>query len=259
MKSNILIHLVIVLTELHLFSNKNLLYGQNHDAELIYQETNISVVNGTIHKSVSYEIKIYNRKGEKFTQVEIPYSGLNKVSKIEAYIKDNRGNIIKKLKKNDISDRSYISEGSFYEDNYIKKFTLKHNIYPYSISCSYQVQQREFFTLDEWSPVIDKNIPTLRAVLKLEVPKDYGILYSSCNIDSFNTDSSGITNKYKWKASYKDIITPEVFSPPIENFLPSVEIVPKNFKYDIPGSFDNWQTFRLRCRRVRVSALHYQE
>ena len=61
------------------------LSAQNPDAELVFQETDISVVNGTMHKSLYYEIKINNRAGEKFTKVEIPYSRLNKVSKIEAY------------------------------------------------------------------------------------------------------------------------------------------------------------------------------
>ena len=125
----------------------------------------------------------------------------------------------------------------------MKKFTLKHNIYPYSIIYSYQVQQREFIYLDYWLPIIDIKVPTLKAVLNVEIPKDYEISYKSQYIDSFRMDPAEGIKKYTWETSYKNIITPEVFSPPAGNFLPTVEIVAREFNYDITGSFDSWQTF----------------
>ena len=193
-------------------------YAQDHDAELVLQESNISVKNGKLIKSIYYEIKINNRNGEKFTKVSIPYSSLVKVSKIEGYIKDNYGIIIKKLGKGDITDKSAISDYSLYEDNYIKEFTLKHNVYPYSICYSYQLQQEEFLTIDYWLPVIDYETPTLKAVLKVEVPKGFKIFYKSQFTDSLKSDSTDLLVKYTWIASYKNIIEPETSSPKITNF-----------------------------------------
>jgi hypothetical protein len=93
------------------------LFAHDRDAELIFQETNISIKNGKLLKKISYEIKINNRAGEKFTKISIPYSKLIKVSKIEAYIKDNSGAIVKKIQKDEIIDKSAISDYSLYEDN----------------------------------------------------------------------------------------------------------------------------------------------
>ena len=120
-------------------------FTQYHYAELVYQETDISFKNGKLIKNETYEIKIYSREGEKFTNISIPYSKLCKLSGIEACIKDKNGTIIKKLQNSDISFKSAISDFSLYEDDFVKEFTLKHNSYPYSIIYSYHYQEEEFF------------------------------------------------------------------------------------------------------------------
>jgi len=219
------------------------IFAQNPDAELVYQETSITFKNGILYKTLAFEIKIYNRAGEKLTKISIPYSKLSKVSKIEAYLKDKNGIVIRKLEKGDITDKSAISDYSLYEDSFIKEFTLKHNVYPYSIYYTYQVQQEEFIYIDYWLPVIDRMTPTLIAVLNISVSKDYKILFTNQAIDSFQTDSADLQVNYTWTASYKDIVEPELFSPPIVNFMPHVIVVPLNFKYYAEGSFKSWGTF----------------
>jgi hypothetical protein len=219
------------------------LFAQDHDAELLFQATNISIKNGKLLKTISYEIKINNRAGEKFTKISIPYSKLIKVSKIAAFIKDNTGAIVKKLQKDEIIDKSAISDYSLYEDNYIKEFTLKHNSYPYSICYSYDVLQEEFLSIDNWLPVLDWETPTVKALLVVEVPKGYKISNRSHLTDSFRCDSTDQFVKYIWNASYNKLIEPEISSPRIASLMPYVIIVPASFKYDLPGSLTSWPSF----------------
>jgi hypothetical protein len=223
---------------LNLFS-----FAQDYNAELVLQETNISYKNGKLIQSINYEIKIINREGEYISKISIPFSRLYKVSKIDAYIKDNNGIIIKKLAKSEITEKSAISDYSLYEDDYIKEFTLKHNTYPYTVCYSYEVQQEEFLAINYWLPVIDWKIPTVKAVLKVEVPKGFKISFRSQLTDSFDCDSTGIVVKYRWVASYNKRVEPETSSPNIVNFLPHVIIVPGDFKYNLPGSLRRWSDF----------------
>jgi hypothetical protein len=216
------------------------LSGQNHDAELVNYETNISVKNGKLSKTEKYEIKIYNRAGEKYTKITIPYSKLIKVSDIEAFIKDDNGKTIKALKSNEITNKSAISSFSLYEDDFIKEFVLKHNIYPYSLCYSYEEQQEEFFYIDSWQPVIDINVPTLRAVLNVETPPGYKISFTSQLIDNFQSDTLDTQIRYTWTASYRNLIKSEPYSPPVGNFFPTVLIVPVEYKYGLNGSQKNW-------------------
>jgi hypothetical protein len=217
--------------------------AQGYDAELISQKTDIEISNGRLTKNLYYEIKINNRAGVKYTNIEIPYSKLIKVSKIEAYIKDSNGSIVKKLKMNEITERSSISDFSLYEDDYVKEFTLKYNSYPYTIICTYQIQETEFINIVDWTPIIDEKIPTLSASLKVSVPLDYKIAYKNQLVDEPAIDTIEKTISYQWNTSYTGIIKNEEYSPPVSDFLPFVEVVPKEFHYDIKGSFRDWISF----------------
>ena len=217
--------------------------AQNYDAELISHETNISVRNGKLTKELSYEIKIYNRAGERFSKVAIDNSKMSKVSKIEAHIKDNNYKTVKKLKKSDITRRSKFSNISFFEDNFVTEFTLKHNIYPYYIYYSYQIEQEEFIYIDVWVPILDSKTPTLNATLIVETPNNYVISYANELVDDPSIGYTDETAIYQWSTSYTNIIEPERFSAPLINFLPTVIVVPQKFKYELEGSFNSWETY----------------
>ncbi len=218
-------------------------YAQDYDAELTFHKTNISVKQNRMYKTSTFEIKIYNRAGEKFTEVSIPYSEMDKVSKIEASIRDRNGNIVKKLKRNDISDRSAFSNGSFYQDYYLYEFTLKHNSYPYTLVYSYQRLQKEFFYLTDWTPVLRSNIPTRKALLNIEVPLDFKIHFDHYLIDNFVVDTLDESIIYSWLASYENTIDPEIYSERRENYFPNVAVVPGEFIFDIEGSYDSWESY----------------
>jgi hypothetical protein len=213
---------------------------QKGDAELVNLERNISIINNKLYKTEKVEIKINNRDGEKYTNISIPYSKMVRISDIDAYILDNSGTRIKTLKKNEITDKSKISDYSFYEDVYVKEFTLKHNIFPYTFCYSYKEQQDEFLHIDYWLPVLARRVPTQKAVLTLTIPSDYKISYTSQDIASFSADTSGPIKKYTWEACYNNIIPYELYSPVFSSLVPSVNIIPIQFKYDVRGSQKTW-------------------
>jgi len=218
-------------------------HSQTPDAILTSQHTNVCVKNEKLTISRSYEILINNRDGDKYAKVSIPYSKLNKVSNVEAFIKDIHGTIIKKLKANEIIERSEIQDFSLYEDSYVKEFTLLHNVHPYTICYQYEEQQSSFLYIDDWIPVINREIPTLNAILSLEVPKYYKINYYSQHIDSLKTDTLENTIKYTWRTKYTALPEPEIYSPEIRNYYPTVLIVPEKFNYEKTGSFRTWKEY----------------
>jgi len=214
--------------------------SQNNDAILLNYQADITVRNNKLFIARSYELQINNREGEEYAEIRIPYSKMHKVSKVDAFIKDKNGILVKKLKSADIVDRSEIADFSLYEDNFIKEFTLVHNVYPYIIYYSYLEQQDAFFYIDSWSPVIHKDIPTLSASMTLEVPSDYKVAYTTQLIDSFKVDTLEKQIRYRWKASYLKQVSPEIYAPNQGTFMPKVDIVPLKFKYDKEGEQNNW-------------------
>ena len=97
--------------------------------------------------------------------------------------------------------------------------------------------------IDYWIPVIDKKVPTLKALLKVEIPVDYKIFFKNQFIDTFKSDTTDLFINYSWSASYSDVIEPEYFSPPFASFLPHVIILPQKFNFAQAGSFETWSTF----------------
>lgn len=212
-------------------------------AELIDSKTFITIENNRITKRYYKEIRINSRAGEQYTKVSIPYSKMVRVSNIEAHIIGSDGRLIKKLKKAQITERSAVSYHSLYEDEYVKQFSIRHNTYPYTLVYSYTTVQSQFINVHHWVPVLDYKVKTKYAELTLSAPSGFGIRYLSNYIDSAEIDSLNQVVVYKWKASYQDLVEPQVFSPPIEQFLPHLIISSDSFNYGIQGSLSSWQAF----------------
>jgi len=218
------------------------LWSQEFDAELINEQIEVTASPGRLVKNCTYEIRINNKAGEEYTDVSIHFTKQNKIHRIDASIKDQSGIIIKKLKSSEITERSDFSH-SFYSDYLVKEFTLKHNVYPYILTYSYQIQYDEFLSIEYWNPVLDIKVPTVDATLILNIPYDYAISYSNRNVEEPLIEKGENSLIYRWKTSYNGALREETLAPPLINFLPVVEIVPKNFRYILDGSFESWSSY----------------
>lgn len=216
-----------------------------HPAELLYQHDSIQVVRGKLIRDIRFDIKINDRRGEKYSLVTIPYSRLKKISKIRGAIRDKNGSIIRELKTSEITEESAISGYSFFEDNFISKFILKHNNYPYIISYSYRTIQTEFFYLDLWTPILDTDIPTKEARLTISVPPGYQIHHKEVLIKNPVIDTLGSIIKYTWNTDYAGNIKAEKFMPDYREYTPSVSVVPDKFHFDQPGSQQSWKEYGI--------------
>ena len=218
-------------------------FSQQYDAELINQQTTIDVSDGKVTQTHYFEIRINNRKGDKYAEISIPFNKMNKVSNIEASIADRTGKEIKKLKKSNIIEKSESSAISFYEDNYVKEFALRSNIYPYTLKYSYRMQTNEFIFVVHWLPLIDNEIPTLQAILKVTTPAGYLINYKSNLAEKPKVDSIAGKIYYSWQTSFPKPVLAETWSPPLLQFIPYVEIVPDEFYYVLKGSHKSWESY----------------
>lgn len=224
---------------LYLFLEVN---AQNFDAEVINYSTLCEVVGDKLTQTDSVTIQINNRSGDRYTEIEIPYSKLYKVSNINGWIESAEGNKIRYLKKSDIVDKSAISNMSLYEDDYVKVFQFKHNIYPYRITYTYQTTSTNFITIARWSPLIYSSIPTKNAKLKIIVPQGFQLnkyVYRCSDSSFYSTATNDIL---EWKASYLSPIKQEIFSQK-DDFTPYVIIAHENFTYGPEGSTKDWVSF----------------
>lgn len=221
----------------------SLLFAQLSDNVILAYDTNCTVEKGKKTIEKRFHIQVNNEQGDWITDIKIPFQKGNKVTSLEAEIRDNSGKLIRKLRKNEVTERSYISDISLYEDDYVKTFSLKHNQYPYHIFYSYSIHYSDFLWIASWTPVLHKNSPTLEAKLRLTAPVDFPVKINQQNFDGFEADTSNGQINYKWTANYLTPVKEEIHAPVFHELVPTVDIVPVSFKYGINGSHDTWASY----------------
>ncbi len=110
--------------------------------EVVNYSTEITVSKNKLIKEKSYTIQINNKESDWISNIKISYDEKDKLEILEASIIDLNGETIRKLKKKEIINRNNISNGTFYEDSWVKEFKLKWNQYPYRIKYSYRFTNR---------------------------------------------------------------------------------------------------------------------
>lgn len=213
------------------------------DCKFLRYVTYCEVKNNKVFTTDTVIIEVYNREGEAYTNVVIPYSKNEKISGLDAWIEDASGNRLQSLKKSDIIDRSAISDFSLYQDDFIKTFKLKYNVYPYKVCYTYTVAADKFISIIHWSPVNIYNISTSDARLVVSLPLNYKVNCYNRDIPQIKTDTVNNVINYSYKSSYKGIDHLELFAPPFADIIPLIVIVPKQFTYGVEGGSDNWREY----------------
>lgn len=212
-----------------------------HDCEILYRSSHYLIKDNKLTLTDSISLQINNRDGENQATISIPYSKGDKISIGEAWIEDMQGNIIRKLRNKEILDRSYISNISLYEDDFVKEFSLKHNQYPYIIKYSYKIIYPRFLQIATFD-YTQRQIPVKEAIVSVETPPDFKIKYQQKNITDPEIIKSKESTIYKWIFSFLPQ-KKERYGTVNDSQQPILSIVPLNFNYGVSGSFENWNTF----------------
>lgn len=189
----------------------------------------------------SITIQINSRSGDHAAEIVIPYTKKDKISIEYAYIEDLSGNVVRKLKKNEIKDHSAISDISLYEDDFVKTFQLKHNTYPYKVVFSYQTVFSDFLQIFTWQPRYGTGSTVRQFKFVVDVPKDYAIKYKQNQINDPQISTSENEIKYVWTGSY--VPKKKEANADMSEKLPQITVLPLEFKYGEKGSWESWTSF----------------
>lgn len=217
-------------------------FAQAPRSEIIKYVSSNTIKGNNLIRIDSCVLQINERMGDHDAEINIAYSKGDKLSIESAWIEDRQGNIVRKLKKGDIKDRSYVSNAALYEDDFIKTFELKHNNYPYRIHYSFKVTYSKYLYAIGINHIKTKT-PIRRKEVILETDFDHPVNYRQKNVDNPVIDTIGSMIKYKWLYNYSPSQHPETNSSVNTSDAPLIEAVPLNFKYGNKGKWDTWIDF----------------
>lgn len=215
---------------------------QNFRSEIIKHTSHNQIKGNNLIRTDSCILQINERMGDHDAAIYIPYSKGDKLSIESAWIEDMNGNIVRKLKKSEIEDRSYVSNAALYEDDFIKSFELKYNVYPYRICYSYKIIYSKYLYAI-WIDDMRTRKPIRNKKVILETDIQHPVNFKQKNIDSILIDTIGSVIKYKWDYSYTPNVFSEVNSSVNTSKAPMIKAIPLNFKYGNKGKKETWIDF----------------
>lgn len=215
----------------------------SQDARVLKKILHCNINENKIIDTDTLVLLINNRNGDKYGELEIPYSRMEPISQIQGWIEDTKGLKIKSLSTSDIKDNSYRDCASLYQDVFVKTLRLKHNSYPYKVIYTYITTRKQYISIANWTPVYNFDIPTDCGVVSLTAPHGYKFQQSTNKILQYHSDTLQNSISYNWTANYTKQILKEKFSPSRLSLAPFVKITPKKFYYGIEGDLSSWHSF----------------
>lgn len=190
-------------------------------------------------------IQINSKDENWLSHVELRHNPNQEFSFNYANLLSKEGNTIKKLKKKELLTRNDLSNKAFYQDDLITEFDLYWNQYPYRIEYSYTIEEEEYLNVAWWTPLLFKNVITIKSSLEVILPSDFKVKVQQSDNIIFNESKEDDMKKLNWSSDLVSQLQSEFYSPATENLIPIVKLVPNEFKYGITGKTDTWASFGL--------------
>lgn len=215
------------------------------DADAIFRlhESHFSIE--SVDRAVLTErkvITIFNEDADYLGLVSRYYDKLIKITDFKAVVYDGDGKIIKKLKKDDIIDQSFISGYSLYDDNRIRGADLSQKTYPYTVDFSVTVLYKYLFNINDWEVLRYENVAVEKSSFKVSAPEALKPRFKLVNVpnEPIESTENGMTS-YHWvfenlKAQEWEPYTNREFA---NN--PQVKVSPTRFRYEgYAGDMSTW-------------------
>lgn len=190
-------------------------------------------------------VTIFNKDADYLAWVGEGYDKLTKIVDFDAVVYDKNGKIIKKLKKDDIIDQSYISGFSLYEDNRIKAADLSQKSYPYTVDFTTRLSFKFLYSIRDWEVLRYENVAVEKSIFQVSAPESLKPKFKSLNVpneasETFDENKQLVT--YKWV--FENVVAQEKEPYSNDQFVDNPKILasPTQFRYEgYEGNMSTWK------------------
>ncbi len=182
------------------------------------------------------------------------YDKFTSISWIDGALYDAAGKEVKKVKKKDMEDRSYVSEETLADDARIKAHNFYCRVYPYTVDYAEEDEMNGVLHFAEWAPLYSSGISTQHSKYVIIAPADYQVRYKpvNCNFQPVIT-SSGNKKVYTWEVSNLVARSGEVAGPSWVEIVPHVLFAPSDFEAQgYKGNMSSWENFGKFINQLRA-------
>ncbi len=200
---------------------------------------------GKATSKVRRVVTVLNADGREAGERFIHYDDrLLHLKKLKGLIRDAQGKVIRKLKKGDLEDYSFISGYSLYEDNRVRIARLYHNVYPYTVEFEYEVLYDGLINWPTWYPQ-QSEMPVVFGQFEIVAPTYMEVRYKvqGATLEPV-VSRQGNRQTFRWQIEALPALEPEPYGPAWSDQVLAVHTAPATFKIEgAQGNMNSWQAF----------------
>lgn len=193
--------------------------------------------------SVDAAITIYNKLADDFANITIYYDKSTDVKSVKAYVYNENGKGIKKIKKSDFNDYS-ASGGALYSDNRVLYYNYIPISYPYTIHYTYEVKTSNTAFIPPWIPVGSYRQSVQKSIYSIKYPSEIVLRKAENNFKEYQIKKTEELEALEYLVQNVPAEDSEPYSPSISKFVPNVKFGVNKFNLEgIDGEANNWKEF----------------
>ena len=191
-------------------------------------------------------VMILDRHHKREQTVVAVYDNESKVTDFDVRVTDFLGNETSRVRRSDVRDERYTSDGTFVDDTYVKYVEVQCASYPCVVTSVIERKLTDFtatLQTPRWFPV-NYEQALLQATYTAYVPQDNNILFDTQGIGEPEIVDDGKRKTYTWTLRNIKAQCAEPLGPSFTEVMPHLFITLENFRIDdYTGSYRDWNSF----------------
>jgi len=234
---------------------KDRFYPVNTIPEELFENSNSVVRNRKVilevfaEDKIEYRIRevitILNKNGDSEGVLYIPYDSNRKADIKTANYYNADGELLTKVKKNEVYDQAYFDGFSLFSDARFKRITPHINNYPYTVEYEYIIDYRGSIDYHDWFPLSAFNASVEESSYEIRIHNNIGLRIVQNGIEAikYAEKEEDVVN-YLWEVREMTALEHEPYAVSIRELVPSVIVAPNEFQYyGEAGNMTSWEKY----------------
>lgn len=199
---------------------------------------------GAATEHVRRVVTILNPDGKDHARLVLPYDKFRRIDRLEGRVRDVRGNVVRKLGKDDQRDFSAISGYTLYEERRVRVAELYESNYPYTVEFTYTIEHDGLISWPTWRAQ-ERELPVEYAAFEVDAPAHVPIRYVVEN-GSWAPEKERADGRHRvrWTDAQVEKGQSVAYGPPWRDQVVTVHTAPTAFEIEgASGRMDDWAAF----------------
>jgi len=205
-----------------------------------------------IKKHIAYTILSEN--ADEHGGYAAGYGRFTSLNSINGTLYDASGKELKRFKKKDMDDRSWVSEGELVSDERYKAYSFYCRNYPYTVDFEEEDEENGLLGFYRWQPLTEPGISVQHSKYVIIAPAGYQVRFKPVNCN-FKPEITGSGDKkiYTWEISNLPAKTREFGGPSWPEIAPHVLFAPSDFEVaGYKGNMSTWENYGKFINELRA-------